>query len=398
MPLRFAKVDDMLFRGGEPELLEIPILRNYWGIRWIVSLDERAGKYIDRACRILGIRHTILPLTDGNDPKVEELIPMVSEWKKEGPVYVHCKHGKDRTGMACALYRVLIDDWDVNDALAEAASFGMGYQVGPEHRKTFFKAVRRLVDKYEETADVNHNIDSPDIVSEHRSTLEEVQPIPAPATFNPLSSPFGGTGDTGAFPGQQSFAPYLDNSGNDYLNRPASIRIFELLKLSQANQKVYKYCKVSDVEKFKTFWASSPEAALVQAKQNNPGFDQHGAQVFSVNISSRAKVKDFPQEPTKPLVQAGLLSGADVLRFQMGDGTSQYMIVDPAVLEDILAMRPQTGDDSNNDNDVPMVGEHDNYDGMANFVFPGSGTGMVPGLSGGSGGFGGFVQVPTQQF
>ncbi len=384
MPTRFAKVDDHLFRGGAPELIEIPILRDDWGVRWIVSLDEKTGKNIDHACQRLGIRHTILPLTDGNNPKFNELLPMIPEWVEYGPVYVHCLHGKDRTGAACATYRVLVDGWSVEDALAEAASFGMGWNVSKDTRKSFYQVVRRLVDKAQK--DKNQNIDSPDIVSNHRGLIEETQPYPSPTTFNPLTSGF--LDDEPARQGP-SFAPYLDSGGNDYLNRPASARKKELLKL--AALRLYRFSRPYDVQIYNTLWAASPKAAMQQGNTNLPDWQKPKAKLFSAIISDRAKMIIYPQEPNTTLIHAAMLKGADVILFRPVSGFDQYLIIDPAILTDIQ----EVGQDRNS---APLVGLHDNYDGEANFVFPGSGPGMVPGLSGGAGGFAGFVQVPTQQF
>jgi protein tyrosine phosphatase (PTP) superfamily phosphohydrolase (DUF442 family) len=40
------------------------------------------------------------------------------------PVFVHCQAGKDRTGLVVAVYRILVDGWSVNHAIAERTMFG----------------------------------------------------------------------------------------------------------------------------------------------------------------------------------------------------------------------------------------------------------------------------------
>ena len=42
----------------------------------------------------------------------------------EGALVFHCKHGKDRTGLMAALYRVKRQGWTPEDAVAEWKSFG----------------------------------------------------------------------------------------------------------------------------------------------------------------------------------------------------------------------------------------------------------------------------------
>jgi protein tyrosine/serine phosphatase len=45
----------------------------------------------------------------------------------QGPVLVHCHHGADRTGLICALYRILTQGWTREAALAELTEGGYGF-------------------------------------------------------------------------------------------------------------------------------------------------------------------------------------------------------------------------------------------------------------------------------
>jgi protein tyrosine/serine phosphatase len=40
------------------------------------------------------------------------------------PVFVHCQHGKDRTGLVAAVYRMEVDGWSEAEAEAEMEAFG----------------------------------------------------------------------------------------------------------------------------------------------------------------------------------------------------------------------------------------------------------------------------------
>ena len=43
------------------------------------------------------------------------------------PVLVHCKHGSDRTGAMCAVYRVAVQGWDKESAIREMKDGGYGF-------------------------------------------------------------------------------------------------------------------------------------------------------------------------------------------------------------------------------------------------------------------------------
>ena len=40
---------------------------------------------------------------------------------------LHCYHGADRTGLLCAAYRMLIENWTVEEAVKEMVLGGFGY-------------------------------------------------------------------------------------------------------------------------------------------------------------------------------------------------------------------------------------------------------------------------------
>ena len=45
----------------------------------------------------------------------------------EAPVLIHCHHGADRTGVICALYRMVFQGWPREEAIAEMTLGGFGY-------------------------------------------------------------------------------------------------------------------------------------------------------------------------------------------------------------------------------------------------------------------------------
>ena len=50
------------------------------------------------------------------------------------PVFVHCQHGADRTGIIIACYRIRHNKWTSKQALLEAKKYGMSpLEIGMKH-------------------------------------------------------------------------------------------------------------------------------------------------------------------------------------------------------------------------------------------------------------------------
>lgn len=58
----------------------------------------------------------------------------------EGPVLVHCWHGSDRTGLVCASYRIIFQNWTKQAALDELINGGYGYH------KSIYKNIARWIE------------------------------------------------------------------------------------------------------------------------------------------------------------------------------------------------------------------------------------------------------------
>ena len=63
---------------------------------------------------------------DIDDEHVVEVMRLLRN-PDNGPYLIHCQHGADRTGLMSAMYRILEQDWSVDDALAELTGGGYGY-------------------------------------------------------------------------------------------------------------------------------------------------------------------------------------------------------------------------------------------------------------------------------
>jgi tyrosine-protein phosphatase SIW14 len=124
----FHQVDDRLFRGAEPSEAAMETLAKL-GIKTIVDLEPgktRSKKEQNRA-EALGMSYVNVPMSGLAAPSSDQIGKALAALQSSsgGPVFVHCRRGKDRTGTVVACYRIAQDHWPNPKALAEARSLGM---------------------------------------------------------------------------------------------------------------------------------------------------------------------------------------------------------------------------------------------------------------------------------
>jgi protein tyrosine/serine phosphatase len=124
------KVNEHLYRGAQPRSGGIKRLSEL-GVKTIVNLrgeDELSRSERSEAKRY-NIQYFSVPMagigrpTDAEMSKVMGIVDAPENW----PVFIHCKHGSDRTGTVVACYRITHDRWDAEKATAEARRFGMSW-------------------------------------------------------------------------------------------------------------------------------------------------------------------------------------------------------------------------------------------------------------------------------
>jgi protein tyrosine/serine phosphatase len=184
---RFRKVAPGLYRGSAPDPQDVMKLKEQLGIRKIVSLDKETGEKIDRACKLLGIKHIKLYL----DGSRKTLLHFLSQDLKKvflegGPTFMHCHEGKDRTGFVSALVKCKYLGMDPEKAIEEAKSLGFGIGVDPSIIHLYEKIIRSC----KKVKDTNNA----DIVSTER----EYQGDNRDGFLDEVN--------------QGSFAPYLDHT------------------------------------------------------------------------------------------------------------------------------------------------------------------------------------------
>jgi protein tyrosine/serine phosphatase len=119
----------VLYRSGRPDEQALRDCRDRWHFRTIIDLCEDfptdpSQKLEEDFCRASGIRYVPLALELGGftEPQLAQFLEIVQN-PAGTPVLVHCKHGRNRTGYAVAVYRIVVQHWSYEAAVAEARKY-----------------------------------------------------------------------------------------------------------------------------------------------------------------------------------------------------------------------------------------------------------------------------------
>ncbi|WP_216937825.1 MULTISPECIES: dual specificity protein phosphatase family protein [unclassified Acinetobacter] len=123
----FHQISAFVYRSEQPSTKLIPLLKQHQ-IDVIINLRSR-----DRDSRVLStekfqLHHVPIhtwALDRGDLLKVMQLIQQAQQNNQK--VLLHCYHGSDRTGASVAMYRIIFQNWSIEDAVQEMKHGGYGF-------------------------------------------------------------------------------------------------------------------------------------------------------------------------------------------------------------------------------------------------------------------------------
>ncbi len=118
-----GRVAPGVLRGAQPGSDGYATLKAM-GIKTVI--DMRTSESEQKQVEAAGMRAIAVPIEmsrKGLKEKVEQVVALMSDPANQ-PVYVHCRHGQDRTGIVVAAYRIKLQGWSLADAEAEMQAFG----------------------------------------------------------------------------------------------------------------------------------------------------------------------------------------------------------------------------------------------------------------------------------
>ena len=118
------KISEELYRSAQPEREGFTALQKM-GVRSVLNLREFHKD--TRKARHTQLHLMAYPVAAGEvtAADVENCLALIAGAPK--PVLVHCWHGSDRTGIVVAAYRIVFQNWSVEDAEKEFRDDRFGY-------------------------------------------------------------------------------------------------------------------------------------------------------------------------------------------------------------------------------------------------------------------------------
>ena len=117
-----------LYRGAQPTAEGMEQLHRL-GVKTIVNLRSLHSDRDEIGDVPLGYEHIAMTTWRAEDEEVVRFLRIATDASRQ-PAFVHCQRGADRTGTMCAIYRITVQGWTKDQAIAEMTEGGFGFYEG----------------------------------------------------------------------------------------------------------------------------------------------------------------------------------------------------------------------------------------------------------------------------
>lgn len=121
-----ARLTPSLYRGAQPTADGYRRLKDM-GVKTVISF--RCFTDSRQEVEAAGLDYVMIPIyasigsSPPTDAQLEVFFDTILDPAKQ-PVFMHCKHGKDRTGMMAGVFRIERQGWSNREAIDEMQDFG----------------------------------------------------------------------------------------------------------------------------------------------------------------------------------------------------------------------------------------------------------------------------------
>jgi tyrosine-protein phosphatase SIW14 len=121
------QVTPTLYRGAQPTALGMRQLKAM-GIKTVVNLRSFNSDRDKLGKTGLAYEHIYMKAWHPERKDIIRFLQITTD-NNRTPIFVHCQHGADRTGLMCAVYRVAICGWTKAEAIREMTQGGFGHHI-----------------------------------------------------------------------------------------------------------------------------------------------------------------------------------------------------------------------------------------------------------------------------
>ena len=125
----FYQISNDVFRSDQPSNELIPSLKQY-NIDTVINLrarNEDAKVLKDQPFNLVHI--PIYTWAINREDLLQAMRAIQNAKQHNQKVLIHCYHGSDRTGATIAMYRIIFENWSIDDAVKEMKQGGYGFHV-----------------------------------------------------------------------------------------------------------------------------------------------------------------------------------------------------------------------------------------------------------------------------
>jgi protein tyrosine phosphatase (PTP) superfamily phosphohydrolase (DUF442 family) len=114
-----------LYRSAQPTAEGMLNLKQR-GIKTVLNLRSFHSDRDEIGDSGLDYEHLYMKAWHPEEEELVRFLTIVTDPART-PVLVHCQHGADRTGLLCAVYRIAVEGWSKDEAIAEMTEGGYGF-------------------------------------------------------------------------------------------------------------------------------------------------------------------------------------------------------------------------------------------------------------------------------
>ena len=119
------RVTPQLFRSAQPDAAGMREIEKL-GVRTVIDLRDLNDDKDEARGTKLRLHRVKMDTWHIEDEDIVRVLAMLRR-KGDGPFLVHCHHGSDRTGVVCAVFRIVEQGWSREEAIRELKDGGFGF-------------------------------------------------------------------------------------------------------------------------------------------------------------------------------------------------------------------------------------------------------------------------------